>query len=57
LVAAALMTAAGILLVALTGTVGVIICVAFLVVCLIVGANQRLKNMGAEDFWNSRPKD
>lgn len=45
------------LLVLLAGTVGVVIYVVFLVVCLVLGANQRLKNMGAEDFWNSRPKD
>jgi hypothetical protein len=28
-----------------------------LVVCLYKGANARLRNLGAEEFWESRPKD
>jgi hypothetical protein len=31
--------------------------VVFLVVALVLGANARLKRMGAEEFWESGPKD
>jgi hypothetical protein len=44
-------------LVLIAGAVGAVIYVVFLVICLVLGANQRLKNIGAQDFWNSRPKD
>ncbi len=29
----------------------------FVVICLVRGANARLRNLGAEDFWDSRPRD
>jgi hypothetical protein len=41
----------------LLGAVGGVIVGVFVVVCLILGANARLKRMGAEEFWESRPKD
>jgi hypothetical protein len=56
-VAAALITVVAIPLVAFGGAIGGVIYVAFLVVCLVLGANQRLRNMDAEAFWDSRPKD
>jgi hypothetical protein len=31
--------------------------VVVVVVCLVKGANARLKRIGAEEFWESRPKD
>ncbi|HEY2479503.1 MAG TPA: hypothetical protein VGI17_12335 [Solirubrobacterales bacterium] len=39
------------------GTVGVVAYIVFLVVCLVLGQNARLKKIGAEEFWESRPKD
>jgi hypothetical protein len=56
-IAAAIITVVAIPLVAFGGIVGGVIYGAFLIVCLVLGANQRLKNMDAEAFWNSRPKD
>lgn len=29
----------------------------FVVICLVRGANARLRNLGAEEFWDSRPRD
>ncbi len=29
----------------------------FVVICLVKGANARLRNMDAEEFWDSRPRD
>jgi len=55
--AALAITIVGIGLLLFGGTVGAVIYVTFLVICLIKGANQRLRNLGAEEFWNSRPKD
>ena len=56
-IAAAIITVIAIPLVAFGGLVGVLIYVAFLIVCLVLGANQRLRNMDAEAFWDTRPKD
>jgi hypothetical protein len=39
------------------GAVGAVAYVVFLVICLVLGANARLKRVGAEEFWESRPKD
>jgi hypothetical protein len=50
------MTALGTALL-LLGTVGAIVLVAVVVVFALLGANARLRNMGAEEFWKSRPKD
>lgn len=56
-IAAAIMTFVLAPLLFLIGTVGIAIYGAVVVVCLILGANARLKNIGAEDLWRSRPKD
>jgi hypothetical protein len=56
-IAAATVTAVAIPLIAFGGAVGGAIYAVFLVICLVAGANQRLKNLDAEAFWNSRPKD
>jgi hypothetical protein len=39
------------------GAVGIAVVGVFVIVCLVIGANARLKRMGAEEFWESRPKD
>ncbi len=39
------------------GVIGAAIYAIFLIVCLVRGANQRLRNMNAEEFWDSKPKD
>jgi hypothetical protein len=57
LLLAAIVTVIAIPLVIFRGVVGACIYAVFLVVCLIRASNQRLKNIGAEDFWNTRPKD
>lgn len=41
----------------LLGTVGKIIIGLIVFYFLVVGANARLKRMGAEEFWRSRPDD
>lgn len=41
----------------LIGTVGHIILGAMVAVCLVVGANARLKRLDAEEFWRSGPDD
>jgi hypothetical protein len=41
----------------LLGTVGAITYGVIVAVFLLLGANARLKNIGAEEFWKSRPKD
>ncbi len=41
----------------LLGTVGAVVYVVIVVVGLILGANSRLRNVGAEDFWRSRPPE
>jgi hypothetical protein len=56
-IAAAILTVVVPLVIVVFGTVGVVIYVVFLVGALIRGANMRLKRMGAEEFWESRPKD
>lgn len=56
-VAALILTFAVPLILILTGAVGAVIVGIFVVVCLVIGANGRLKRMGAEEFWESRPKD
>jgi len=42
---------------ALLGTPGTIVLGVVAVICVILGANARLKNIGAEEFWKSRPDD
>jgi O-antigen ligase len=56
-ISAAVVAVVALSLIFLFGTVGWILYVVVLVVFLVLGANQRLRNMGAEEFWNSRPKD
>jgi len=41
----------------LLGAAGLIVYGIIIVVCVVLGANARLKNIGAEEFWKSRPKD
>lgn len=41
----------------LIGGVGTIIYLVIVLVVAIVGANARLRNVDAEAFWKSRPKD
>ncbi len=56
-IAAAVLTVVTPLVIWAFGVVGVVAYAALLVFCLVRGANQRLKRMGAEEFWESRPKD
>jgi hypothetical protein len=44
-------------IVILLGPVGQVVYGAIVAVCLLLGANARLRNIGAEEFWKSRPKD
>jgi hypothetical protein len=41
----------------LLGTVGKVIIGAIVFTFLILGANARLKRIGAEEFWRSRPDE
>jgi hypothetical protein len=56
-IAAAILTIVVPLAILAFGTVAIVAYVIFLVVCLVIGANARLKKLGAEEFWESRPKD
>jgi hypothetical protein len=56
-ISALLVATVALILVLFGGVVGAVIYIVILIVCLVLGANQRLKNLGAEEFWNSRPKD
>jgi len=54
---AAILTVAAPLIVVAFGGIGGAVVIVFVVVCGVLGANARLKRMGAEEFWESRPKD
>jgi hypothetical protein len=41
----------------LLGTAGKIVYGAIIVIALVLGANARLRNVNAEEFWESRPDD
>jgi len=41
----------------LLGAAGPVVYGIIVVVCVVLGANARFKNIGAEEFWKSRPKD
>jgi hypothetical protein len=56
-IAAAILTVLVPVVIFLFGVVGMVAYAVLVVVCLIRGANNRLKNLGAEEFWESRPKD
>jgi hypothetical protein len=56
-IAAAVMTFVVLPIVILLGTVSMVVYIAIAAICLVLGANARLKNIGAEKFWESRPKD
>jgi hypothetical protein len=56
-IAAAILTYVVCPIALLLGAVGKIIIGAIVFIFLILGANARLKRMGAEEFWQSRPDD
>jgi hypothetical protein len=56
-IAAAVLTVVTPLVIWAFGAVAVAVYVVVVVVCLVIGANSRLKKIGAEEFWESRPKD
>lgn len=56
-IAAAILTIVVPLIVVVFGAVGVAAVTVFVVICGVLGANARLKRMGAEEFGESRPKD
>ncbi len=56
-IAAAVLTVVVPLIVWGLSAVGAVIVGVFVVVCLVVGASERLKRIGAEEFWESTPKD
>jgi hypothetical protein len=55
--AAAVMTVVTPLAFWLLGAVGIAIYIVIVGVCLFIDANARLKRLGAQEFWESRPKD
>jgi hypothetical protein len=56
-IAAAILTVVVPVVILVFGLVGVVAYAILLVVCLVLGQNARLKKIGAEEFWESRPKD
>jgi hypothetical protein len=55
-IAAAILTVVVPLMILAFGAVGGVIVAVFVVVCLVIGQNTRPKKIGAEEFWESRPK-
>jgi hypothetical protein len=55
--AAAIMTFVVFPIASLFGASGAIVYGVIVAICLVLGANARLRNIGAEEFWESRPKD